>query len=241
MLIWIILAIVIVIGLALLNREVFYYDGAHLGPRIQAWLYSIWAAKYDFDKRETQAKDAELLIHPLLERLGAGPADATEIHVLDVATGTGRFPYALLQSPDFTGRVVALDISPGMLNRAAQKLIPYQERRLLVQYLTLPLPFADKTFDVVCCVEALELMPDMEGVLAELARVVKPGGVLVTSRCTKAWGNKLKLREPEEFASLLRRVGFEQVEDLPWWEWFDRVFARRVKLYTDYTPSGKAG
>lgn len=228
MLTWIILAIIVVVGLALLDREVFYYDGAHLGPRIQAWLYTIWAAKYDFDKRETQAKDAELLIHPLLERLGSGLGGSTEIYVLDVATGTGRFPYALLQSPEFAGRVVALDISPGMLSRAAQKLTPYQERHLLVQYLTLPLPFADKTFDVVCCVEALELMPDMEGVLAELARVVKPGGVLVTSRCTRAWGNKLKLREPEEFAGLLQRVGFEQVEHFPWWDWFDRVFARRV-------------
>jgi len=228
MLIWIILAILVVIGLALLQREVYYYDAAHLGPRIQAWFYSTWAAKYDFDKRETQAKDAELLILPLLERLATGPAGATEIRVLDVATGTGRFPYALLQSPDFKGRVVALDISPGMLKRAAQKLTPYQERRLLVQYLTLPMPFVDKTFEVVSCLEALELMPDMEGVLAELARVLKPGGVLLTSRCTKAWGNKLKLRGPEEFANLLRAVGFEQIEDLPWWEWFDRVFARRT-------------
>jgi ubiquinone/menaquinone biosynthesis C-methylase UbiE len=228
MLTWIIFAFVLIIAFALLHREVFYYDGAHLGPRIQAWLYTIWAAKYDFDKRETQAKDAELLIHPLLERLGAGSARSTDIRVLDVATGTGRFPYALFQSPEFAGRVVALDISSGMLKRAAQKLAPYQERRVLVQYLTLPLPFADKTFDVVCCVEALELMPDMEGVLGELARVVKPGGVLVTSRCTKAWGNKLKLRGPEEFAGLLQRVGFEQIEHSPWWDWFDRVFAKRV-------------
>src|SRR5262245_59903110 len=136
MLTWIILAIIVVAGLVLFEREIFYYDGAHLGPRIQAWLYSLWAAKYDFDKRETQAKDAELLIHPLLERLGVGLAGSTEVHVLDVATGTGRFPYALIQSPEFAGGVVALDISVGMLKRAAQKLTPYQERCLLVQYLT---------------------------------------------------------------------------------------------------------
>ena len=84
--IWIILAVVILISLVLLHREVYYYDAAHLGPRLQAWFYSTWAAKYDSDKRASQAQDAELLIRPLLERLKAGQTSTTHVRVLDVAT-----------------------------------------------------------------------------------------------------------------------------------------------------------
>jgi hypothetical protein len=31
----------------LLDREIYFYEGVHLGPRWQAWLYDCWAKKYD--------------------------------------------------------------------------------------------------------------------------------------------------------------------------------------------------
>jgi hypothetical protein len=36
-----------------------------------------------------------------------------------------------------------------------------------------------------------------------------------------------KAPEPGRFADLLRQIGFEQVEILPWWKLFDRVWARK--------------
>jgi MFS family permease len=55
----IILIIVIVIGAGLyfLDREIYFYEGARLGARLQRWLYDRWAAKYDQGKRASQAQD----------------------------------------------------------------------------------------------------------------------------------------------------------------------------------------
>lgn len=43
------------------------------------------------------------------------------------------------------------------------------------------LAFADGTFDAVTCLEALEFMPDPRKAIAEMVRVLKPGGVLLVS------------------------------------------------------------
>jgi len=84
-----------------------------LGPRIQAWLYDRWSKKYDEGRRESQLRDNEMLAQPLLNALKNVP----EPFVLDFATGTERLSYALMSQPDFKGRVIALDISQGMLGQ----------------------------------------------------------------------------------------------------------------------------
>ena len=82
---WIVsIAALIVIGY-LLDREIYFYEGVHLGPRVQAWLYDRWSRKYDEGKRESQLRDSEMLAHPLLELL----KDTPEPFVLDFAAGTG--------------------------------------------------------------------------------------------------------------------------------------------------------
>lgn len=224
MLAWIIVVVVVLI-LAALYLEIYFYEGVHLGPRIQARLYDQWAASYDRDKEGSQRDDARTLARPLLDALGEAPAGAGEPLVLDVATGTGRLPHALLEEPGFTGRVIALDISHGMLLQAAAKLSPYGERVRLVQQPALPLPFPADTFDAVCCLEALELMPDVEAPLRELARVLQPGGVLLTSRGREASGRVGQVYSVEKFTRILQAAGFEQVQILPWWKKFDRVWA----------------
>lgn len=228
MVLWVVVGIVIVaLVLAALYLEIYFYEGIHLGPRVQSWLYDRWAAQYDRDKQASQAQDAEMLARPLVERLVQAQACTPQTLVLDVATGTGRFPLALLNESAFTGRVIALDISREMLARAAAKLDPHQERVTLVRCGALPLPFPDDTFEVVSCLEALELMPNMHEPLAELARVLRPGGILLTSRGTEASGRVGKVCRADRFANLLRAAGFEQVEIMPWWKVFDRVWARK--------------
>jgi ubiquinone/menaquinone biosynthesis C-methylase UbiE len=227
MVIGISIAVILVVILILLNREIYYYDGIHLGPKIQGKLYSTWAAKYDTDKRKSQANDETLLVQPLLQKLSAQNTDLSTILVLDLATGTGRLPFSLLHHAEFTGRVIGLDISLGMLAEAAKKLAPRQDRVHFLKHTALSLPFPDNTFDVVSCVEALECMPDIQLVMNEMARVLRPGGRLVTSRCTKKWGYNFKLRSQDEFRTLLQAAGFEQIEMFSWWEWFDRIFAQK--------------
>lgn len=42
---WIVGIIVVGILLYLLDREIYFYEGTHLGPRAQGWLYDHWAKK----------------------------------------------------------------------------------------------------------------------------------------------------------------------------------------------------
>lgn len=205
-----------------IDREIYFYEGMRLGPRLQRWLYDHWAADYDKGKQVSQAEDESMLAQPILEKL----ADLSEPLILDLATGTGRLGLTLSCQPNFGGKIIALDISRKMLQIAARKLSLFRGQIDLIQYLTLPLPFPDESFDAVCCLEALEVMPEMEEPLAELYRVLRPGGLLVTSRGTEASGRKAKIRSVENFSELLRRFGFEQVEITAWWKYFDRVFAQ---------------
>ncbi|MFZ5920780.1 MAG: class I SAM-dependent methyltransferase [Chloroflexota bacterium] len=214
--------IVLVAGiLYFLDREIYFYEGARLGTRLQGWLYDRWAGKYDAGKAESQARDHEMLARPLLGML----AGVERPFVLDVATGTGRLPLVLCREPGFTGQVIAMDISDGMLEIAAGKLAGCGEQVTLLHYADFPLPFPDGTFEAVTCLEALEVMAEMEAPLKELFRVLKPGGAFLSSRGTEASGRKAKVRGVEAFTRLLEQTGFEQVEIVPWWRLFDRVRA----------------
>lgn len=236
---WIVILVVVVILAAgfLLDREIYFYEGTHLGPRIQARLYDGWAKKYDEGKRASQLRDAEMLAQPLLEACKA--AKVSEPFVLDFAAGTGRLSYALLDQPDFDGHVVAVDLSEGMLAQAAAKLASVSRtgRVELLRHPALPLPFPDAAFDVVCALEVLELFPDMDEPLAELGRVLRPGGVLLTSRGTEESGRRARVKSAEEFVSLLGRMDFEQIHIAKWWKLFDRVIA----VKTGSSPAAGAG
>ncbi len=223
MLIAIVVVVVLVLVAVALYVEIYFYEGVHLGSWVQARLYDQWADRYDQDKAESQRHDADLLVRPLRQALAGVP----EPFVLDVATGTGRLPDALLCEPGFAGRIVALDISEGMLACAASKLAAHGDRVALMQHGALGLPFPDNTFDAVSCLEALELMAGVEEPLAELARVLRPGGVLLTSRGCEASGRVGQVHSRETFETLLHDSGFERVEILPWWKMFDRVWARK--------------
>ena len=239
-------AILVLIGFVL-DREIYFYEGVHLGPRVQAWLYDRWSRKYDKGKRESQLHDDEMLAQPLLDALNA--TRVPEPFVLDFATGTGRLSYALMSRPEFKGRILALDLSQGMLEQAASKLglrAPERasgrcERRdsdlldrsrsafsvELLRHISLPLPFPDAAFDAVCALEVLELFPNMEAPLAELTRVLRPGGILLTSRGTEESGRRAKVRSRTELTALLERSGLENVQITKWWKLFDRVIAMK--------------
>lgn len=94
-----------------------------------------------------------------------------DAHVLDVACGTGDLSLALF---DNTGaRVVGTDFCRPMLELAARKTA---NRIPLIEGDALNLPFRDGSFEVVTIAFGLRNLASVEGGLAELRRVLKPGG-----------------------------------------------------------------
>lgn len=91
--------------------------------------------------------------------------------ILDVACGTGDLSLTLFEN---TGaRVVGTDFCRPMLEIAARKT---SDRIPLIEGDALDLPFRDGTFEVVTIAFGLRNLASVEGGLAELRRVLKPGG-----------------------------------------------------------------
>ncbi|MBN1966977.1 MAG: hypothetical protein JW910_20155, partial [Anaerolineae bacterium] len=116
------LLVVLVIGVALLGVVAWALliksEGVYLGWRIVVWLYDLYAHRYDRIKDNDHTYETFFIARPILLRLH----DVPEPLVLDVATGTARLPFTLLEQDDFAGRVIGLDLSRQMLFRAAVKL-----------------------------------------------------------------------------------------------------------------------
>jgi SAM-dependent methyltransferase len=93
--------------------------------------------------------------------------------LLDVGCGTGLVTERLTR-PGL--RVFGLDASPGMVRLAAGRVGPG-----VVLGDCRRLPFADGSLDAVCAVWLLNLLPDAPAVVAECARVLRPGGVFVAT------------------------------------------------------------
>jgi SAM-dependent methyltransferase len=93
---------------------------------------------------------------------------------LDAACGTGRFAEFLARRGH---RVIGVDSSPDMLAHARQRV---PEAEFHVAELD-RLPLSDDSVDVIVCALALEHVPRLDPVLAEFARVLRPGGDLVIS------------------------------------------------------------
>jgi demethylmenaquinone methyltransferase / 2-methoxy-6-polyprenyl-1,4-benzoquinol methylase len=110
----------------------------------------------------------------LVSRIDAGPVDT----VLDVATGTAAVALELARQKDCF--VVGIDRTPGMLDEGRRRVaLSAASRKIrLVEGDARDLPFDDGTFDGLTFTYLLRYVDDPAATLRELARVVKPGGVI---------------------------------------------------------------
>jgi len=111
-------------------------------------------------------------LEAVLVLLGAGPGE-----VLDAGMGGG----VLCERLDRHGWTVSgVDISPAMVELARARLPQFAERLTSGSILALPHP--DASFDVAICTGVLEYVEEhLQEAVAELERVVRPGGRVVTS------------------------------------------------------------
>jgi ubiquinone/menaquinone biosynthesis C-methylase UbiE len=169
--------------------------------------------------------------------------------LLDVACGRGAALLPAARRVGERGGVLGVDLSPVMVATAAHALtsegLPGEATEMDAEHLLL----ADASYDTVLCAFGLFFFPDPEAAVAEMFRVVRPGGVVAVS----TWGapderwsweddvlSTLEAGRPaivrpfdtaSEVESLLRGAGFDDLscqseehdvrfaDEDTWWAW----------------------
>ncbi len=221
------MALGLVLLLALLLPAWLYWqliiaEGVYLGPRVVRLLYDWTARRYDAIKCFEAESEKWFLGEPLAGAL----VNLSSPRVLDVACGTGRLPKTLLAQPGFSGQIIGLDASRQMLKEAARAL---GDRVWFIWQSAERLPFEESTFDAVTCLEALEFMPGPAQALTEMARVLRPGGLLLISNRIGPWTRWMPghTMSTPALMRLLETLGFERVKMHAWQVEYDLVWAIR--------------
>ncbi len=145
------------------------------------------------------------------------PGDA----VLDVGCGTGALAMEVARRVGRAGRVAGVDPGTEQIARArakaARRNVPIEFQIGVIEQL----PFPDQTFDVVLSTLMMHHLPNMlkrQG-LAEIARVLKPGGRLVIAdfkRKQERQGQAARFHaggsSMQDLAALIKDAGFSEVE-----------------------------
>ncbi|HVC20029.1 MAG TPA: ubiquinone/menaquinone biosynthesis methyltransferase [Vicinamibacterales bacterium] len=105
-------------------------------------------------------------------RLGAMAAAGPGARALDLACGTGDLTFDLAARG---ARAIGLDITPRMIELARRKPAAGRGAAFLVGDM-MALPFADASCDLVTTGYGLRNVPDLDGALDEIRRVLRPGG-----------------------------------------------------------------
>ena len=156
-------------------------------------------------------------------------ADLREGHrVLDIAGGTGDLASAFARKVGKSGRVVHTDINEAMLRTGRD--------RLLDEGLVLPtlvcdaekLPFADASFDRVSVAVGLRNMTHKDVALAEMNRVLKPGGKLLVLEFSKVAQGLEKVYDWYSF-KILPKLGAMVAGD----ESSYRYLAESIRMHPD--------
>ena len=148
--------------------------------------------------------------------------------VLDIAGGTGDLARAFASKVGTQGLVVLTDINEAMLRVGRDRLL---DRGVVVPTLTCDaehLPFADANFDLVSVAFGLRNMTHKDAALAEMARVLRPGGRLLVLEFSQI---AEPLRKPYDWYSfhLMPRIGKWVAQD----EDSYRYLAESIRMHPD--------
>ncbi|HEY8040672.1 MAG TPA: class I SAM-dependent methyltransferase [Polyangiaceae bacterium] len=130
--------------------------------------YDEFSHRYEAERRPNQPDGYHALIDDLevelVQRYGQGR------DVLECGVGTGLL---LERIARFASSAKGIDLSPRMLERAHARGLDVREASVT------DVPFPDATFDVVCSFKVLAHVKDIGRALSEMARVTRPGGVVL--------------------------------------------------------------
>lgn len=145
-----------------------------------------------------------------VERLQLRPGAS----VLDLACGTGASALPAAEIVGSTGRVVGIDLAANLLNLARTKVVARGLQNIdFRQDDMTQLHYDNDSFDAVICVFGIFFTPDMEALVAELWRMVKPHGKLAIT----TWGPNLFEPMYSAFDTILKQERPDLVTDFrPW-------------------------
>src|SRR5262249_35259093 len=133
--------------------------------------FDLWSRRYDRDP-------LQLFFFNPAHRMLLANLTAADQRILDIGCGTGRFAAKVLDRYPDT-QVWGIDLSDGMLRQCSTRCEATGGRLHLVQGDSERLPFCNDTFDVVTCTHSFHHYPHQERVVAEMYRVLRPGGRLL--------------------------------------------------------------
>lgn len=145
-------------------------DQDHYPPRLIAMLEAIWGEGFLSPGGPDEV--ARVI----------GTHDLTGKSVLDIGCGAGGIDIALVQTHG-AGYVTGLDVEDPVINhaRGLVERAGLTSRIGLVKVAPGPLPFPPETFDVVFSKDSIIHIPDKHALMAEVFRVLKPGGWFLAS------------------------------------------------------------
>jgi ubiquinone/menaquinone biosynthesis C-methylase UbiE len=180
--------------------------------------------------RRTRTAEAE----ELAERVTAGLASAKQMLAIDLACGPGTYtrPLAL-----HVRQAVGVDLTPAMIEKARAEAARDGIANIeFVRADIYALPFADGAAGIVSCGYAFHHMTDPPRALAEMARVLQPGGrmaitdIIVPEGCDGAFQNSVeRVRDPSHtitqsaanFRAMIGELGLRVVSEHRHDNWHD--------------------
>lgn len=167
--------------------------------------------------------------------------------VVEVGCGSGVFLPGLAERVGADGSVAAVDHSAALMEEARKRLAGATNVSLHVAD-AYKLPFADSSFDAAHCERLLMHLEDPTAAIREMARVVRPGGVVVAAE--PDWtGIRIDHPDPEAFALVYKRalrfkqsdVGLTLIRRFADAGLTDRRFMPVTSVFTDFAAARMFG
>jgi demethylmenaquinone methyltransferase/2-methoxy-6-polyprenyl-1,4-benzoquinol methylase len=148
--------------------------------------------------------------------------------VLDIAGGTGDLSLAFAKKAGKSGQVVLTDINNAMLTHGRDRLLDKGYLLPATQCDAESIPFKDNTFDCVSVAFGLRNMTHKEKALAEMRRVLKPGGRLLVLEFSRIWKPLAPLYDFYSFR-IIPRIGQLVAQDAASYQYL----AESIRVHPD--------
>ncbi|SDX22548.1 Methyltransferase domain-containing protein [Marininema mesophilum] len=168
--------------------------------------------------------------------------------ILDAGCGSGGWLFPMANKLSCGGEITGLDLSPGMIEGLRKKADQSSNIHLVISDLQ-TLPFKASSFDIVMANFCLYHVPNINQAIAELYRVLRPGGYLMAAtgslsnykelttidrECRERWGFPLVDEKEEGYGRFSLENGDEYLRQ--YFGWSERYILDDVLVFLEAEP-----